>query len=227
MAGNRPTDPTLLETLSSEVSPAGSPLLRFLMDNARRLGFAAVILVLGGAGYGIYTWHTGKQITDAQNELGRILVVADSADRLARLKAFLPGVPAAVRPAVLLSVARAASEAKDYAAAGGAWDELAKNPQDSLHVVAVMGKAEALVLQEKNAEALALAEALKLPEDSAAVGMVNSFIVDLAEKTGDLDKATAACAKLVTVVAMANPEEADFWRQKAASLELRKKTAKP
>ncbi len=68
-------------------------------------------------------------------------------------------------------------------------------------------------------------EGMTLPEKSEAVNLVNSLIADFAEKTGDIDKALAACEKLITGMAERSPEESGFWRQKAASLRAAKQGA--
>ncbi|MDL2210540.1 hypothetical protein LJC26_07025 [Desulfovibrio sp. OttesenSCG-928-O18] len=226
MAENRPTDPTLLDKMSSEVAPEVSPLLRFLLNNARRIGMVTAVFVLAAAGFGIYKWQSDKQLREAQNALGTILAAADNTDRLAKLKTFLPTAPAPIKNSVLLALAKAASDAKDYTAAADAWGEIAKDPKDPLYITATIGKAENLALADKAAEALAAVEAMTLPAGSAAQNLVNTLIVDLAEKTGNVEKAIAACEKLVTGTAMTSPEEADFWRQKAASLRLQGKAAK-
>ena len=226
MAQNRFNDQTLLDKMSSEVAPEVSPLLRFLLDNARRISAVLVLCVLAASGYGIYNWYSGKQLGESQDALGRILVVSNSTDRLARLKTFLATAPEGMKKSVLLAVAQTAKEAGDYAAAAEAWDALSKDSKDPLYLTAVLGKAENLSVQSKDAEALQVLESAAVPADSQFANLINSQIVDLAEKMGNLEKAIAVCEKLVTGVAMASPNEADFWRQKAASLRLKEKTAK-
>lgn len=212
----------LLDKMSSEVAPEISPLLRLLIENSRRIGLAVAVFVLAAAGYGVYTWHAGKQKLEAQNELGAILVVTDGAVRLERLQAFLPAAPAAVKEAVFLAIAGTAAEIGNYTAAADAWGQIALVPKSSLYVTAMVGKAENLSRAGKDAEALAALASMTIPTDSAATGLVNALVADLAEKTGDFAKAADACEKLVADAAINNPEEADFWRQKAAALRLRK-----
>lgn len=225
MAEKRSTNPILLDKMSSELAPEVSPFLRFLLDNARRIGIVTAVFILAAAGFGVYKWQSGKNTLEAQNELGKILASADRTDRLPRLKAFLPAAPESMKGAILLAVAKAASDAKDYATAADAWGELAKDAKDPLYATAVIGKAENLAMAGKAAEALAVLEAMTLPAGSSAESLINSLVADLAEKTGNLDKAIAACEKLAAGAATANPEEADFWRQKAASLRLTAKAA--
>lgn len=227
MAANSPQNPTLFEQVSSEVTPEVSPLLRFLMNNARRIAAVLGVCLLAGAGYGAYSWHARNKVEEAQNALGAIIVIADHNARLSKLTEFRASAPVSIRPAVELAITQAATAAKNYTAAAEAWGELAKDPQDPLYAAALIGKAESLARAGKDAEALAVLEGAALPETSSANAMANSLIADLAEKIGDMDKAIAVCEKLVAASSINNPEETDFWRQKAASLRLKKHAAKP
>ncbi len=219
-----PKDPTLLQKMSSEVAPEVSPLLRGLLNNARLIGIVLALCVLGAAAYGGWRWHSSKSIADAQTELGRILVMSVPADRAEALKAFRGKAPEGLQTAVNLALAQVSIENKDYATAISAWDVVAKDPQSSFHATALIGKAEALALQGKDADALAVLDTLKNSADKNIKTLVDSQIVDLAEKTGDYTKALAACDSLLG--ATSNPMEADFWRQKAASLRLRQAATK-
>lgn len=218
MAEDLSNNQTLLDKMSSEVTPATSPLLLFLTRNARVIVAAIAVCFVAAAGYGVYAWQAGKTVAEAQEKLARILIIRDEADRLAKLKAFVPASPEAMRKGATLALAQAAMQAKDFSEALQAWEFIAKDPKDPLYAVASIGKAEALGAQEKYAEAIATLESMTLPADSEAVNLVNSLIADFAEKTGDLGKAIAACEKLVTGMASRSPEESEFWRQKAASL---------
>lgn len=217
MSQNRSSDPSLLQKVSSEVSPEVSPLMLLLLNNAKRIAIVFAIGVIGAAGYGIYNWRGNKQITQAQNDLGQILVIEDSDARLKKLKAFQASAPARVKPAVALAIAKSAMIAGNFGEAEKAWGELARDAKDPLYATAVIGKAESLSNQGKAAEALAALETMSLSPDNTAVMLVDSMIVDFAEKSGNLEKAVAASEKIAAAT-MTNPEEADFWRQKAAYL---------
>ena len=223
---NDPKDSNLLQKMSAEVTPEVSPLLRVLLGNARLIALVLALCVLGTAGYGGYNWYADKKLGEAQAELGRILVMAAPADRAAKLKAFLPSAPEGLHAAANLALAQAAIDAQDYPTAINAWDTVAKDPKSSLYATAMIGKADALALQDKGTEALAVLEKLQPVAGQGTKMLVESLIVDLAEKTGDYAKALAACDNLTST--STNPMEADFWRQKAASLRLRQaETKKP
>ena len=226
MVGNSPTEQSLFDKMSSEVTPEVSPLLQFLVNNVRRIFIGVVFCVIAGAGYGIYSWQTHKQMEQAQNDLGKILVMPDSTARLEKLNEFRGKAPTEMKTAVVLAVANAATEAKKYEEAAKAWDELAKDSRSSLYATALIGKAQSLSMVGKDKEALAVLESSTLPPNSNANSLVNSMIVDLAEKTEDMAKAIAACEKLITENSLQNPEEAQFWRRKASILRLQGQDAK-
>ncbi len=221
-----PKDSSLLQKMSAEVAPEVSPLLRGLLHNARLIGIVLTLCVLGAAAYGGWRWHSAKTLTEAQTELGRILVIAAPADRAAALKDFRTKAPEDLQTALNLALAQISLENKDYETAVTAWDAVAKDPKGSLYATAQIGTADALSQMGKDAEALAVLEGLKNSADKNIKPLIDSQIVDLAEKVGDYAKALAACDALLGSVT--NPMEADFWRQKAASIRLRQaETKKP
>ena len=218
MAEDHSQNQTLLDKMTSEVTPETSPLLQFLTNNAKRIMLVMAICFIAVAGYGAYSWQETQKIATAQESLTRILIVKDSVDRLAKLKAFAPSAPEAIREAVALAIAQTAMQAKSYDDAFQAWETFAKDSKSSLYTTAVIGKAESLALQGKTTEAITVLENSALPADSEATNLVNALVADLAERSGNIDKAIAMCEKLVVGMAERSPEEADFWRQKAASL---------
>ena len=218
MAEDRSQNQTLLDKMTSEVTPETSPLLQFLTNNAKRIMLVMAVCFIAVAGYGVYSWQETQKLAAAQDSLTRILVVKDDADRLAKLKAFAPSAPEAIRGSVALAIAHTAMQAKSYDDAFQAWDRFSKDSTSPLYTTAMIGKAEALALQGKTAESIAILESMSLPADSEAINLVNSLIADLAEQSGNIDKAIAMCEKLVVGMAERSPQEADFWRQKAASL---------
>ena len=222
MAEDLSNNQTLLDKMTSEVTPATSPLLLFLTRNARLIVAAIAVCSVAAAGYGIYAWQAGKKVAEAQETLARILIIRSETDRLAKLKAFMPASPEAMRKGTALALAQTAMQAKDFPEALQAWEFLAKDPKDPLYPTAMVGKAETLAAQGKYAEAIAALESTTLPADSEAVNLVNSLIADFAERNGDIGKAIAACEKLITGMAARSPEESEFWRQKAASLRAAK-----
>lgn len=220
MAKEQSSPQTLLDKMSAEVTPATSPLLEFLTRNARLIGIGIAVCVVAAAGYGFYAWQDKRATAKAQDDLARIIILPDATDRLAKLKEFLASAPPGMRKSVNLAIALAASQAESHADAFQAWDALSRDTESPLYVTAMVGKAESLSLQGKASEALAILEGISLASDSGAANMVNTLIISAAEKAGDLKKALAVCEKLIPGMAERSPEEAEYWRQKAAALRL-------
>ena len=218
MAEDRSQNQTLLDKMTSEVTPETSPLLQFLTNNAKRIMLVMVICFAAAAGYGVYSWQNAKGLANAQESLAQILVVKDAAARLTKLKEFAPAAPEALSGAVTLAIANTAMQTKNYDEALAVWESFGKDAKSPLYTTAVIGKAEVLALQGKHAEAIAVLEGASFPADSEATNLVNALIADMAEQSGNIDKAIAMCEKLVIGMAERSPEEASFWRQKAASL---------
>lgn len=224
MADMQPDNPFM--RVSSEVSVEASPLLRFLESNSRMIGMAVGACLLAGVAYGGYTWNASRQMAKAQEELGSIMIIASDSDRLAKLQAFLSSAPSGMKAGVQLAIAKSALAVNDHATAAAAWAALANNPESPLYATAIIGQAENLQKQGKDQDAMNVLLAATVKDGSVAANLVNSALVDAAEKAGAYDKAIAACEKLVSGTAMMNPQEADFWRQKASSLRLKQDAGK-
>ena len=224
MAATPTQDPSLLQKMSEEVAPEVSPLLLLITKNAKIIAFVFALGVLGAAGYGGYQWYTAKQLRAAQTALGYILIVPNLEERTAKLESFLASAPQGVQLAANLALAKAYLEAKNYDKALAAWEVTAKNNEASFHTVALIGKAQTLALQEKTAEALAVLEPLAASAQGAARDLIHSSIADLAEKSGDFNKAAVACDALAAN--SASPESVEYWQHKAAALRLQQNTAK-
>ena len=218
MVEDRSPNQTLLDKMSTEVTPETSPLLQLLTNNVKLITVVIVVCVIATAGYGFYSWQEGKKNAEAQEALARILIITGDADRIAKLKAFAPSAPEAIRGSVALALAKAAMQTQNYSEAFQVWDSFTKDTKNPLYSTAVIGKAETLALQGKHAEGIAVLESAALPADSEAINLVNSLIVDMAEQSGNIEKAIAACEKLAVGMAERSPETAEFWRQKATSL---------
>ena len=220
MAEKNADNMTLLDKMSSEMTPATSPLLEFLTNNIKLIVLVLVGCCIMAGGYGFYTWNQNKKAIAAQDELARILILEDNQDKLAKLKTFISGSPEAMRSGLTLALARTAMKVQDYSEASQAWDTLTKNPKDAIYAIAMIGKAESLSHLGKTAEALALLESMTAPSGNEVASLVNILIVSLAEQTGDYNKSIAACEKIISNTIAENPQEAEYWRLKANSLRL-------
>lgn len=209
--------PEIPQPLQGEVSGEAAPLLRFVLDNARTIAAGLGVLVLAaGAGAG-YRWWDAEKTREAQTELGMITVAKSGADRVQALEAFLAKAPSGVRNAVLLDLAAAAMELKDYDKAASAWERLAA-ADGATGVVARIGRAQALSQAGKDAEALTVLEGLENSVSEISRNAVRGQLAVVAERAGKLDRAVAAYEQLVASESAGNK---DYFKSRAATLKAR------
>ncbi len=216
-AGKDQSGKNLLDKVSAEVAPEVSPLLNLLLKYSRLLVFLLVAVVAIGIGWGGYAWYSGRQLAAATLELGELQALP-AAEGLEKLKTFAAGAPSGLKSAANLALAQAALYASDYATAASAWEAVAARETGPMAQVARIGKAQALVMAGKDAEALAVLQAVA-PETDAMRAFVDELLVDLAEKTGNIELAVKASRSLAENPALA--ENSAYWMQKAASLQTR------
>ncbi|MDL2272821.1 hypothetical protein LJC23_07320 [Desulfovibrio sp. OttesenSCG-928-I05] len=214
---------SLLDKVTAEVTPEVSPLLQFITNNATKIVGVFLVCLALGVGYGAYQWHAAGALADSKAALGTAEVIKDPAERVAALEKFVSGAPAELLPAANLALAKAALESENYDKAAAAWAKVAAGEKGAFLIVAVTGQAEALIKGGKDAEALALLQKHQGSGTDVSRAMVDSLVVDLAEKNNNYAAAIAACESLA-----ANPAslgEAEFWRQKAAALRSAEKAS--
>ncbi|MBG0790869.1 MAG: transcriptional regulator [Desulfovibrionaceae bacterium] len=215
MAETNPSQRDVLNQMESHTPESLHPVLEAAFKYRKQLIAVVGVIVAAAAIYAGVTMYTSKAVTSAQAELGAILVEARGADRLARLEALAGNVPGSVEPAVNLAIAETAMTTGDYAKSVEYWSKVADEASGDTRLVAEMGKAKALLLSGKAAEALS---ALKTLADGAAEAYevpLNRQIAVAAEAAGDKAAALAAYKKL----SEKNVNDKPFVDHKIAQLE--------
>lgn len=223
--GNTPAaqQTSLLDKVTAEVTPEVSPLLQFITNNATKIVGVFLVCLALGVGYGAYQWHAASSLAESKAELGTVEIIKDPAERLAALEKFIAGAPAELVPAANLALAKAALESEKYDTAAAAWAKVASGEKGAFLIVAVVGQAEALIKGGKDAEAMALLQKHQGVGSDVSRAMIDSLVVDLAEKNANYSAAIAACESLASNPASLG--QAEFWRQKAAALRNAEKTS--
>ncbi len=223
----RPVQPQqpagLIDSIQSEVAGEASPLLEFLINNARPIVACVLLFIIAIVGFGAYSHYSGKANKEAQDEFGRLAIIQDPQKRLAALEAYLSKAPEATRPAALAALAQTAFAAEQPQKAYDAWAEIAKLNPD-LRVPAAHGMARALEEQGKSKEALAVYEGIVNGLPKPETLSVNSRIVWLAESVGDYKRAVVAGDAILALPDL-DPADAKVWLLKVA--ELKRKAAQP
>ncbi len=211
----------LVDSLQAEVAVEASPLMLFLIAHARKIALALLLFILAIGAYWLYDSQAEKIAREEAQTLGALLIITDPVTRLERLEAFVPSAPASVKREAWFALARAAGQNNAHAKAYAAWENI-RSFDPSLKGTASLGMANALAMQEKHAEALALLSGVVADLKGAEAVNANIRISLLAEAVGDYARAIAACdAILASPEGSSDPRTVNQFGQKKAELEDR------
>ena len=218
--GARPENDKLLSELQSEVSVEAAPLLQFIV---RHMGIIVMVLVLfiaALAGTAGYNWYTERSRVQAQQELSRVVMSTQGAERIKALQSFVTGAPASIKTAALLALADAAMAQQDFMQAAQAYGQMASTDKDgALGLLAALNQAQALMQAGKAKEALPQLEALVNITPEAQRNVVRQVMVEAAVQAGEAAKAKEV---LESMASASGGAEADFYRFRAQSLSAAK-----
>lgn len=215
-----PKDQGIIGSIESEVSTEASPMLMFIVNNAKAIVGLVVVLGVLIAGFGVYGWKEEGALKEAREELARVSSLGTPEERVAGLEKYLETASEKVRPAVYLSLIEAASETANHEKLVSYWEALAETGGPEIRVTAAMGRSRALVEQGKAVEALGVLEA-QLGETTSGRGLIllNAEVVAVAEELGNLQRAADACAAIVSN--SQSQQEQALWRQRGADFRLK------
>ncbi|CCO22077.1 tetratricopeptide repeat protein [Maridesulfovibrio hydrothermalis] len=216
MEENKNSTQDVLDQVHESTPDSIHPLLDYLLKNGKMIaaGIAAII-VIAGVYSGMQYMNQQKQLK-AQNELGVILIKYSGAKQAQELAAFEKSVPAEMKPAVQLALAKAWMDAADYVKAEAAWADIAKD-NNSLTPVAELGKAKCLMLADKSAEAVTVLQTLKNKTGAAFAPSINRMLAEAAEKSGNIQMAVQAYQGLLA----SNPNERMYLEGKIKELKAK------
>lgn len=188
----------LVQELQAEVSTETAPLLMFILNNARLLVGAVCLLVVVILGTGVWNWHAGNQLEDAQAAFGRVLINTEGEARITALQDLLPKTPKSIRISVLLQLGETAITMKQYDVAASAYaDIVALDADGTIGIMAALNQIDVLLRVDKPTEALALLELLAPKAPELLKSMVQENIAAVAEEAGNLDRALLAYEELL------------------------------
>lgn len=215
---------SLMNSLQAEVGAEASPMMRFLVRNARAIVFGVLLLVAAAVAFWAYSWQADKKRVEEEITLGRIITIADARQRLAKLEAFLPDAPDSVRRGAWFAFLDAAYENENQEALYRAWEAIG-GFSPIMDATAARGMANALTAQGKRREALAVLDKVSASLRRPDITDINMRIVLLAEHLGDYERALLACDAIIA--AGENPlangapgtfTDPKFWKQKKTEL---------
>jgi predicted negative regulator of RcsB-dependent stress response len=196
MAATNPVQPDVLTDIESHTPESLHPILEAAFTYRKQLITAVCIILAITVAYAGYKAYNARAESNAQAQLGEIMVSSTGADRLAKLDAMLGDVTASVRPAVTLEAAQTAMSLGDYAKAQGYWEDLVGQTEGEMQFVARLGRAKAMALSGNGAEALKEMKDLVGTASAAYTVPVYRQLALAAEAAGDKAEALAAYKKL-------------------------------
>lgn len=205
---------TLLDSIQSEVSKEASPMLEFLVKHARKIFLFLAALIALIVVVGVFSYSAGSKQREAEETLGKILIQPETSAKLAALEEFSAGAPKKMQTAVFMAIAHSAALQNNMEKAAEAWGKVAASADTPTRFVAGIAQATALAAQDKVAEAIVQLESMLASAPSEAKSMLNAQIVDLAERSGNWDKAIAASDAVLTQMGGAQGRE--VWEQRKA-----------
>lgn len=202
----------------AEVADELHPVLRWLHTNLKPVvaGIAAILIIVGG--YGIYKEMHKSALEDASAKLGAILIKEDASVRLTELDAFAADAPEEMASGVRFEIIRAAMEKGDYVRAAAEWEKLG-TVGGNIAFVADLGRGQALFLEGKPAEALAVFEEAMASTPETYKRAVTEMIASSAEASGNLERAIKAYEDLTS----GDPRSQSIYRQKVQELKAQLK----
>lgn len=197
MAENKTTEHSTLDDVEARVPESLHPILEAAFKYQKQLIIGVVAIIAVAAVYAGVRGYNQRARTQAQAQLGTILIEASGQDKIARLEGLLADAPSSVKPAILLELARTTMNNGEYDKGVSYWNRLVGETDDHLEVVARLGKAKCLVLADQPAEAVTILEALAGTVGAEFSAPVYRQLAVAAEAAGNDDKALEAYRKLI------------------------------
>lgn len=211
---------TLLDSIQSEVSREASPMLDFLVKHAKTIFLILILFIVAIMALGVWNYMSGNKQKEAEEALGKILVMPENSEKIAALEAYNGSATPEFKNAALLALAKSAALQGQPDKAAAAWTELGKSQSASIRMVAELARANMLSAEGKNAEALTILEALLASSPADVQPVISTYIVSVAEALGNWDKAIAACDNIIRGVT--SPEAKSMWEQRLAYFAAKK-----
>lgn len=206
-----------LRDIQAEVSAENAPLLQFITRYAGVIAGVVLLLLLALGGMAVWNWyHTGKQ-EEAQQELARIDAQLKGKDRDAALSRLAESAPDSTKLFIYMSLGQSAQENGDLILAAEAYAKAAKLDNDgALGLAAALGNVSSLLMQNEDAQALALLQELesRLPEARRSV-LLRQMLVEAASRAGKTEIAYQTYRNLAEEMKM---PQAAYFRSRADAL---------
>lgn len=211
---------TILESIQSEVSAETSPLLDFLIRHSKWIFGGLITLIALIIAVGAWNYYSGKQVKNAEEALGKIIVMKENSDKLAALQSYLESADKNMKNPALFALMNSATKQGDTEKAIQAWHEIAASNDGAIKTIAVIAEARNLADSGKHDDAIRLLESL-LPNATTDMSVVaNGLIVELAEAAQNWDRAIAASQAIMYIPGVML--DTAPWQQRIAYFQSKK-----
>ena len=211
-----PQNSNILTDLQNEVSAESAPLLQFITRYAGWIAGAVILLLLIMCGMGIWNWYVGNQLKNIQDELARINLQLETSEKPHALEKLAQSAPDNLKLFIYMNLGQLALENNDPALASKAYTQAANFGKNSpLGIAANLGNISALLLQDKNSEALAQLQ--NLAASNPELGQKTQFqqlLAEAAARAGDKNAAVKAYEELIK---LSDSQEADYFKARMES----------
>ena len=226
MEKKQPTVPEqsgILSEIGSEVSQENAPLLEFITQHGGKIAGVVLVFLLVTGASGLWSWYHNRQRTTFLEEKARIEMTMTGAEKINALADLAEKVPDSLKSLFYLSLADAASSAKDYARAAEAYAGAARSDADgTTGLMAQLAQIACLLRLDKNEEALNLAQSVATRFENPKPPVLRQMMADAARRKGD----TALAARILTEMAQDMPgEDAEYLLYLARKLSRSEKPA--
>lgn len=209
--------PGLLDGIQNEVSAENAPLLDFITKYAGVIASVVLAILLILAGMGIWKWYHGGKQKEAQEELARINLQLQGAERDEALNNLAKNAPDSTKLFIYLTLAKSAQENGNPVLAGEAYAKAASIDGDgALGLTAALGSVGTLLMQAEYTQALVLIQEFekKWPEAAKSV-QLQQMLAEAAANAGQTELASKTYEALAREV---QGPEADYYRSRAEQL---------
>lgn len=208
---------TGLEEIESRVPEQMHPFLEAAFEKRKQLLIGVTVIVALAALYAGINVYDKRAMNTATAKLGTVLIESSGEEKISRLEGLLNSAPSSARGAVLLELAEASMTNDKYDTAAEYWDKLISISNDNLRSVARMGKAKALTMAGKPAEAVTILKDLAGAASARFAVPANRQLAVAAEQAGDTATALAA----YKILAEKGTGDKPFIEYKIAQLEAK------
>jgi len=185
--------------IQEEMDESFHPLYRKLREHLREIGIVLGAIILVAASITGYQYYQEYSIQTTKQEFEKIITSTQGENKIQRLDKLLSTAPSSLRQAILMELSKISMKQEKYSQAADYWKQLAKSTSKSnLEVIAKLGEAKALNLQDKNNRAMQILQQLSLNAPKTFQQSIKFELARVAEEEQKWQKALSAYQEMAS-----------------------------